>query len=103
MSRLLNDVSVVNQALDRRLLKCWATCSAWWNYHCHALINLRLGLVSNLIADDFHHRFFCSLARRFRVTRKNIGELSTKLEEDIVASRAQAFNRVQLSLKSSTP
>jgi len=49
------------------------------------LINLRLGLVSNLIVllMIFTTGFFARWARRrFRVTRKTIGELSTKLEED---------------------
>jgi ATP-binding cassette, subfamily B, multidrug efflux pump len=37
---------------------------------------------------------------RFRVTRKTIGELSIRLEEDISSVReAQAFNRVQLNIK----
>jgi len=40
---------------------------------------------------------------RFRVTRETIGDLSTKIEEDIGSVReAQAFNRVQLNIREFT-
>ncbi|MBE9009294.1 ABC transporter ATP-binding protein, partial [Pseudanabaenaceae cyanobacterium LEGE 13415] len=65
-------------------------------------INLQLGLVSNFVVPlmILTTAIFSRWARsRFRVTRKTIGELSTKLEEDISSVReAQAFNRVQLNI-----
>jgi ATP-binding cassette subfamily B protein len=61
-------------------------------------IDLRLGLLSNLVVPlmIFTTGLFARWARsRFRVTRQTIGELSSRLEEDISSVReAQAFNRV---------
>jgi ATP-binding cassette subfamily B protein len=66
-------------------------------------IHLQLGLVSNLVVPVMIATtgLFSRWARsRFRVTRETIGELSTKLEEDIGSVReAQAFNRVQLNIE----
>jgi ATP-binding cassette subfamily B protein len=66
------------------------------------LINPQLGLLSNLVVPlmIFTTGLFSRWARaRFRVTRQTIGEMSTKLEEDISSVReAQAFNRVQLNI-----
>lgn len=103
MSRLLNDVSVVNQAFGQTIAQMLGNLfSLVGIVVAMLLINLRLGLVSNLVVPVmiFTTSFFARWARgRFRVTRQTIGELSTKLEEDIGSVReAQAFNRVQLNI-----
>lgn len=104
MSRLLNDVSVVNQAFGQTVAQMLGNLfSLVGIVVAMLLINLRLGLVSNLVVPlmIFTTGFFARWARgRFRVTRQTIGELSTKLEEDIGSVReAQAFNRVQLNIE----
>jgi len=103
MSRLLNDVSVVNQAFGQTVAQMLGNLfSLIGIIVAMLLINLRLGLVSNLVVPlmIFTTGLFARWARgRFRVTRKTIGELSTKSEEDIGSVReAQAFNRVQLNI-----
>ncbi len=104
MSRLLNDVSVVNQAFGLTVAQMLGNLfSLVGIVLAMLLLNLPLGLVSNLIVPlmIFTTGFFARWARaRFRVTRQTIGELSTKLEEDISSVReAQAFNRVQLNIQ----
>lgn len=104
MSRLLNDVSVVNQAFGQTIAQMLGNLfSLVGIVVAMLLINLRLGLVSNLVVPlmIFTTGFFARWARgRFRVTRQTISELSTKLEEDIGSVReAQAFNRVQLNIE----
>ena len=104
MSRLLNDVSVVNQAFGQTIAQMLGNLfSLVGIVVAMLLINLRLGLVSNLVVPlmIFTTSFFARWARgRFRVTRQTIGELSTKSEEDIGSVReAQAFNRVQLNIE----
>ncbi len=104
MSRLLNDVSVVNQAFGLTVAQMLGNLfSLVGIVLAMLLLNLPLGLVSNLIVPlmILTTGFFARWARaRFRVTRQTIGELSTKLEEDISSVReAQAFNRVQLNIK----
>ena len=104
MSRLLNDVSVVNQAFGQTIAQMLGNLfSLVGIVLAMLLINLRLGLVSNLVVPlmIFTTGLFARWARgRFRVTRQTIGELSTKLEEDIGSVReAQAFNRVQLNIE----
>ena len=104
MSRLLNDVSAVNQAFGQTIAQMLGNLfSLVGIIVAMLLINLRLGLVSNLVVPlmIFTTGLFARWARgRFRVTRQTIGELSTKLEEDIGSVReAQAFNRVQLNIE----
>jgi ATP-binding cassette, subfamily B, multidrug efflux pump len=104
MSRLLNDVSTVNQAFGQtvaqmlgNLLSLVGIVIAMFS------INLQLGLLSNLVVPlmIFTTGLFSRWARaRFRVTRQTIGDLSAKLEEDISSVKeAQAFNRVQLNIE----
>ena len=104
MSRLINDVSVVNQAFGQTIAQMLGNLFSLAGIVIAMLaLNLRLGLVSNLIVPlmIFTTGLFARWARtRFRVTRETIGELSTKLEEDIGSVReAQAFNRVQLNIE----
>lgn len=104
MSRLINDVSVINQAFGQTVAQMLGNLfSLVGIIIAMLLINLRLGLVSNLIVPVMlvTTGLFSRWARaRFRVTRETIGELSTKLEEDIGSVReAQAFNRVPLNIE----
>lgn len=104
MSRLINDVSVINQAFGQTIAQMLGNLfSLVGIIVAMLLINLRLGLVSNLIVPlmIITTGLFARWARaRFRVTRQTIGELSTKLEEDIGSVReAQAFNRVPLNIR----
>jgi ATP-binding cassette, subfamily B, multidrug efflux pump len=104
MSRLLNDVSVVNQAFGQTIAQMLGNFFSLIGIVIAMLvINLPLGLLSNLVVPlmIFTTGLFSRWARaRFRVTRKTIGELSTKLEEDIGSVReAQAFNRVNLNIE----
>lgn len=103
MSRLLNDVSVINQAFGQTIAQMLGNLfSLAGIVIAMFLINLRLGLVSNLVVPLMlvTTSLFSRWARkRFRVTRQTIGELSTKIEEDISSVReAQAFNRVRLNI-----
>lgn len=103
MSRLLNDVSVVNQAFGQTIAQMLGNLfSLIGIVLAMLLINPQLGLLSNLVVPlmIFTTGLFSRWARaRFRVTRQTIGEMSTKLEEDIGSVReAQAFNRVQLNI-----
>ena len=104
MSRLLNDVSVVNQAFGQNIPQILGNLFSLVGIVLAMLaINLRLGLLSNLIVPlmIFITGLFSRWARaRFRVTRQTIGELSTRIEEDISSVReAQAFNRVSLNIE----
>jgi ATP-binding cassette, subfamily B, multidrug efflux pump len=103
MSRLLNDVSVINQAFGQTVAQMLGNLfSLLGIIIAMLLINLPLGLLSNLIVPLMliTTGLFARWARaRFRVTRETIGELSTKIEEDIGSVReAQAFNRVPLNI-----
>ncbi|HEY9620763.1 MAG TPA: ABC transporter ATP-binding protein [Crinalium sp.] len=104
MSRLLNDVSVINQAFGQTIAQMLGNLfSLVGIIIAMLLINLPLGLLSNLIVPVMliTTGFFSRWARaRFRVTRETIGDLSTKIEEDIGSVReAQAFNRVPLNIR----
>ncbi|MCY7322695.1 MAG: ABC transporter ATP-binding protein/permease [Phormidesmis sp. CAN_BIN36] len=104
MSRLLNDVSTVNQAFGQTIAQMLGNLFSLVGIVIAMLfINLQLGLLSNLVVPlmIFTTGLFSRWARkRFRVTRQTIGELSTKLEEDIGSVReAQAFNRVSLNIE----
>ncbi|MGQ4647861.1 ABC transporter transmembrane domain-containing protein [Lyngbya aestuarii] len=104
MSRLLNDVSVVNQAFGNTIPQILGnTFSLLGIILAMFLINLQLALVSNLVVPlmIIATGLFSRWARaKFRLTRQTVGQLSTKLEEDIGSVReAQAFNRVQLNIQ----
>lgn len=104
MSRLLNDVSTVNQAFGQTVAQMLGNLLSLVGIVIAMLsINFQLGLLSNLVVPlmIFTTGLFSRWARaRFRVTRKTIGELSAKLEEDIGSVKeAQAFNRVQLNIE----
>jgi len=104
MSRLINDVSVINQAFGLSVAQMLGNLfSLVGIIICMFLINLPLALVSNLIVPVmlFTTGLFSRWARaRFRITRQTIGNLSSKLEEDIGSVReAQAFNRVPLNIQ----
>ena len=104
MSRLLNDVSVVNQAFGQTIAQMLGNLfSLIGIILAMLLIDLRLGLASNLVVPlmIFTTGLFARWARtKFRLTRQTIGELSTKIEEDIGSVReAQAFNRVNLNIE----
>jgi len=104
MSRLLNDVNTVNQAFGQTVAQMLGNFfSLIGIVIAMLLINLQLGLLSNLAVPlmIFTTGLFARWARaRFRVTRKTIGELSARLEEDIGSVReAQAFNRIQLNIE----
>ena len=104
MSRLLNDVSTVNQAFGQTVAQMLGNLLSLVGIVIAMLcINLQLGLLSNLVVPlmIFTTGLFSRWARaRFRVTRETIGELSAKLEEDIGSVKeAQAFNRVKLNIE----
>ncbi|MBI4781359.1 MAG: ABC transporter ATP-binding protein [Oscillatoriophycideae cyanobacterium NC_groundwater_1537_Pr4_S-0.65um_50_18] len=104
MSRLLNDVNTVNQAFGQTIAQMLGNAFSLIGIVIAMLaINWQLGLLSNLAVPlmIFTTGLFARWARaRFRVTRKTIGELSAKLEEDIGSVReAQAFNRVQMNIE----
>lgn len=103
MSRLLNDVNTVNQAFGQTIAQMLGNLfSLVGIVIAMFLINFRLGLLSNLVVPlmILTTGLFSRWARaKFRVTRKTIGELSARLEEDISSVReAQAFNRVPLNI-----
>lgn len=104
MSRLLNDVSTINQAFGQTIAQMLGNFFSLVGIVIAMMIlNPTLGLLSNLIVPLMivTTSLFARMARsRFRVTRQTIGELSTKVEEDISSVReAQAFNRVQLNIE----
>jgi ATP-binding cassette, subfamily B, multidrug efflux pump len=104
MSRLLNDVNTVNQAFGQTIAQMLGNLFSLIGIVIAMLvINLQLGLVSNLVVPlmIFTTGLFSRWARvRFRVTRQTIGELSTRLEEDLSSVKeAQAFNRVSLNIE----
>lgn len=103
MSRLLNDVSVINQAFGQSIPQILGnTFSLIGIIIAMLLINFQLGLLSNLVVPVMilTTSFFSRWARaRFRVTRETIGELSSRIEEDVSSVReAQAFNRVDYNI-----
>ena len=107
MSRLLNDVSTINQAFGQTVAQMLGNLFSLFGIIIAMLVlDLRLGLLSNLIVPLMivTTSLFARWARsRFRVTRETIGDLSTKIEEDIGSVReAQAFNRVQLNIREFT-
>ncbi len=103
MSRLLNDVSVINQAFGQSIPQILGnTFSLVGIIIAMLLINLQLGLLSNLVVPVMilTTGFFSRWARsRFRITRETIGDLSARIEEDVSSVKeAQAFNRVEYNI-----
>ena len=103
MSRLLNDVSVIDQAFGQSIPQILGnTFSLIGIIIAMFLINFRLGLLSNLAVPVMilTTTLFSRWARaRFRVTRQTIGDLSTRIEEDVSSVKeAQAFNRVNYNI-----
>ena len=104
MSRLLNDVSVINNAFGQSIPQILGnTFSLLGIIIAMMLINWQLGLVSNLVVPVMIlvTSVFSRWARaRFRVTRETIGELSAQIEEDVSSVKeAQAFNRVDYNIE----
>ena len=105
MSRLLNDVSVINNAFGQSIPQILGnTLSLIGIIIAMLLINLQLGLLSNLVVPIMilTTSFFSRWARaKFRVTRETIGDLSARIEEDVSSVKeAQAFNRVAYNIDS---
>jgi ATP-binding cassette, subfamily B, multidrug efflux pump len=104
MSRLLNDVSTVEQTFGFSVAQNVGSLFSLIGIAIAMLsINLQLGLVSNFVVPlmVFATGLFSTWARtRFRLTRQTIGQLSARLEEDINSVReAQAFNRIQRNIE----
>ena len=104
MSRLINDVSTVNQAFGQTVAQMLGQLFTLTGIIIAMLsIDLRLGLISNLIIPLMliTTGLFSRWARaRFRITRQTISEMSIKLEEDIGGVReAQAFARAPLNIR----
>jgi ATP-binding cassette, subfamily B, multidrug efflux pump len=104
MSRLINDVSTVNQAFGQTVAQMLGQLFTLIGIIIAMLsIDLRLGAISNLIIPLMliTTGLFARWARaRFRITRQTISEMSIKLEEDIGGVReAQAFARAPLNIR----
>ncbi len=104
MSRLINDVSTLNQAFGQTVAQMLGQLFTLIGIIIAMLsIDLRLGLISNLIIPLMliTTGLFARWARsRFRITRQTISEMSIKLEEGIGGVReAQAFNHVPLDIQ----
>ena len=104
MSRLINDVSTINQAFGQAVAQMLGQLFTLIGIIIAMLsIDLRLGLISNLIIPLMliTTGLFSRWARaRFRITRQTISEMSIKLEEGIGGVReAQAFNHVPLDIQ----
>jgi ATP-binding cassette, subfamily B, multidrug efflux pump len=104
MSRLLNDVSTVEQTFGIAIAQIVGSVFGLIGIIIAMLsLNLQLGLMSNLVVPlmIFATGLFAKWSRtKFRLTRQTIGQLSARLEEDINSVReAQAFNRVKFNLQ----
>ena len=104
MSRLINDVSTLNQAFGQTVAQMLGQLFTLIGILIAMLsIDLRLGLISNLIIPLMliTTGLFARWARsKFRITRQTISEMSIKLEEGIGGVReAQAFNHVPLDIQ----
>ncbi|PAX55910.1 ABC transporter ATP-binding protein [Brunnivagina elsteri] len=103
MSRLLNDVSTVNQVFGLAIAQIVGSVFSLVGIAIAMLVvNLQLGLLSNIVIPlvVIITTVFGKLARsKFRVTRQSISELSTRIEEDLGSIReAQLFNRSELNI-----
>lgn len=104
MSRLVNDVDVLNQFLGQGsaqffggLVRMFAIAVAMF------LLDWRLALASLVVVPMmfFVSNYLSQLARRaFRESRESLGDVSTELEEGISGVRvAQAFNRAEANTR----
>lgn len=103
MSRLLNDVSTVNQVFGLAIAQIVGSVFSLVGIALAMLaVNLQLGLLSNILVPlvIIVTTLFGGWARaKFRLTRTTIGDLSSKLEEDLSSVReAQAFNRIERNI-----
>ncbi len=103
MSRLLNDVSTVNQVFGLAIAQIVGSVFSLVGIALAMLfVNLQLGLLSNILVPlvIIITTLFGGWARaKFRLTRTSIGELSSRLEEDLSSVReAQAFNRIERNI-----
>lgn len=103
MSRLLNDVSTVNQVFGLAISQIVSSLFSLVGIALAMLaVNLQLGLLSNILVPlvIIITTLFGGWARaKFRLTRTSIGELSSRLEEDLSSVReAQAFNRIERNI-----
>ncbi len=103
MSRLLNDVSTVNQVFGLAIAQIVGSVFSLMGIAIAMLVvNLQLGLLSNIVIPlvVIITTIFGKLARnKFRITRQSISELSTRIEEDLGSIReAQLFNRSKLNI-----
>jgi ABC-type multidrug transport system fused ATPase/permease subunit len=102
MSRLVNDVDVINNVLGQGLIQALGGLFGLVLILVAMLVlNVELALASFLVlpAMFFTTSFFSRWARRaFRQTRQTIGDVSANLQEDIAGVKvAQAFNRTGLN------
>ena len=102
MSRLVNDVEVINNVLGQGLVQSVGSLFGLIGILVAMLaLNFELALASFAIlpAMLFTTSFFSSWARRaFRQTRRTIGDVSANLQEDIAGIKvAQAFNRTEFN------
>lgn len=102
MSRLVNDVEVINTIFGQGLTQALGgVFSLVGIVVAMLLLNVQLALASFLVlpAMFFTTNFFSTWARRsFRRTRETIGDVSANLQEDIAVVRvAQAFNRTEVN------
>jgi ATP-binding cassette, subfamily B, multidrug efflux pump len=103
MSRLLNDVSTVNQVFGLAIAQIVGSVFSLVGIALAMLaVNLQLGLLSNILVPlvIIVTTLFGGWARaKFRLTRTSISELSSRLEEDLSSVReAQAFNRIERNI-----
>ncbi|MCL5110041.1 MAG: ABC transporter ATP-binding protein/permease [Chloroflexi bacterium] len=102
MSRLVNDVEVINQILGQGLVQSIGSLFGLLGIVLAMLaLDLRLAAASFVVLPVMFltTNFFSSWARRsFRTTRQTIGDVSANLQEDIAGIKvAQAFNRTQFN------
>ncbi|BAZ38341.1 ABC transporter [Calothrix sp. NIES-4101] len=104
MSRLLNDVSTVNQVFGLAIAQIVGSIFSLCGIAIAMLaVNLKLGLLTNIVIPVvvIITTLFGKWARdKFRLTRQSISQLSSRIEEDLGSIReAQLFNRNQLNIE----
>jgi len=104
MSRLVNDIEMINAFLSQGLVQTLGSLFALVGIVIAMLaLNLPLALVTMAIIPVMilATSFFSRLARRaFRRTRETIGDVSAELEEELSGVKtAQAFNRSDFNIR----
>jgi ATP-binding cassette subfamily B multidrug efflux pump len=104
MSRLVNDIEMINAFLSQGLVQTLGSLFALVGIVIAMLaLNLPLALVTMAIIPVMilATGFFSRLARRaFRRTRETIGDVSAELEEELSGVKtAQAFNRSDFNIR----